>query len=225
MTNIAKVNADFYPERMNMYVPAMRFASDCGDDGLYQISLGTPPIAVNDAIVAAQSTAAAGNSDLDYTMVTCKYGRIVTVNSDGANTDVVTITGYDYLGQKITETITLNGAATVLGLKAFKRVTNVAWLLEAGRTLDVGFGDVLGLPYKTMAINNEIFGDVAQSAGSFTAPVLTDPQTIATGDPRGKYNPTGTLDGATELVIHAIASNAVNAAGNGGLHSIAHYSA
>ena len=224
MTNIAKVNADFYPERINMYVPAMSFASDCGDDGLYQVSLGTPAIAVTDAIVHGQSVVAAGNLDLDYDM-TGDFGRNVTVNSDGANTDAVVVTGYDYLGQKITENFTLNGAATVQGAKAFKRVTNVAWLAEAGRTLDVGFGDVLGLPYKTMAINNEIFGDVAQSAGTFVAPVLTDPQTAATGDPRGTYNPTGTLDGATELVIHAIASNAVNATGNGGLHGIAHFSA
>ena len=59
--------------------------------------------------------------------------------------------------------------------------------------------------------------------GTLTAPVLTDPATVTTLDPRGLYTPNATMDGAKELVINAIASSWVNASGNGGLHGIAQY--
>jgi len=54
-------------------------------------------------------------------------------------------------------------------------------------------------------------------------PVLTDPQTATTFDPRGLYNPRTTLDGSTEIVVYMTANKDVNSSGNGGLHGIAHY--
>ena len=223
-TNIPKVNADFYPERINMYVPAMAYASDCGNDGRYMVSLGMPIVGDVDLLLDGQSTAAAGNADMDVTL-DGDFGRCLVYDCSGANTDLVTVTGFDYLGQPITEQKALNGTTVVPGTKAFRRVTNVAWLLQAGETIDIGTGDVLGLPYKTIAVEYEIGSGVLQSAGAFIAAVITDPAIATTGDPRGTYNPTEALDGLSEVIVYAVADASVNASNNGGLHGIAHYSA
>tara|TARA_Y100000034_G_C6887065_1_gene407415 strand:+ start:1112 stop:2140 length:1029 start_codon:yes stop_codon:yes gene_type:complete len=58
--------------------------------------------------------------------------------------------------------------------------------------------------------------------GSFTPPVLTDPQTTTTGDPRGTYTPGTTLDGTLEIEVCYIPDSFRNASGNGGLHGIVH---
>lgn len=55
-----------------------------------------------------------------------------------------------------------------------------------------------------------------------TPPVLTDPQTLLIGDPRGTYEPLMTPDGASELVVGLVGDPFVNAAGNGGLYGIKH---
>lgn len=54
-----------------------------------------------------------------------------------------------------------------------------------------------------------------------SVPVLTDPQTVTTGDPRGTYDPLTAPDGSEHVVaIHGDSS--YNASGNGGLHGIRH---
>ena len=79
------------------------------------------------------------------------------------------------------------------------------------------------MPYKTIAIENEVADGAVQSAGTFVEPVLTDPQTATTGDPRGTYNPTVTLDGSVDVVVLAKADNWRNASDNGGYHGIKHF--
>lgn len=56
----------------------------------------------------------------------------------------------------------------------------------------------------------------------FSVPVDTDPQTVATGDPRGTYESLATLDGAKEIIVGLMGDPSVNASGNGGLYGIAH---
>lgn len=56
----------------------------------------------------------------------------------------------------------------------------------------------------------------------FTPAVTTDPAIVTTGDPRGTYEPILTPDGS-ELIVGLVGDPAVNAAGNGGLHGIAHF--
>ena len=79
----------------------------------------------------------------------------------------------------------------------------------------------------------EIIGAAAASAGAdsvgvvltptqFVHPVLTDPATATTGDPRGTYESITTLAGF-EIFVGMIGDNAVNASDNGGLHGIRHY--
>ncbi len=224
MTLISKVNADFYPDRINMYVPGMQYAAEVRNDGLYQVSLGTPALAVADFFLNGQSTAAAGNQDFTW-VSDAAFGRAITIDCSGANTDLVTITGFDYLGQAMTEELALNGTTVVPGLKAFKRITNIAWLLQASEDIDVGFGNPLGLPYKTVKVELETSADIVASLGTLIVGVVTDPAIATTADPRGLYPPGTTLDGIVEVMLTAHASDAVNSSGNGGLHGISHYSA
>ena len=75
-------------------------------------------------------------------------GRNVTAVSSNAGdtTQTVTIRGYDYAGNKMTERLTLNGVTTVSGVKAFKQVTQLVVSATMTGTLSVGSGNVLGLP-------------------------------------------------------------------------------
>lgn len=57
----------------------------------------------------------------------------------------------------------------------------------------------------------------------FMLPDLTDPATNVTGEPRGAYDPTVTMNGATEIIVGLVGDPAVNAANNGGLHGIKHF--
>lgn len=223
--------ADFFPNRINMYVKAMQYAADVHDDGFYKLSFGAPIVSDPNGIVAA-FTITGGvtieTSDLVGGVVAVSdapWGRNVIVDASASGTPVVTVNGFDYLGQAMTENIAANGTTAVPGLKAFMRVTDVAVASGITGTFDLGFGDVLGLPYKTTGVVEEIEDGNRAGAGTVVEPVLTDPQTAVTGDPRGTYDPAGTLDGTADFSILARADNWVNAAGNGGYYGIAQFAA
>jgi hypothetical protein len=234
---ISNVVGDHYPRNISQYVPAMAYAADVVHTGPARYSLGTPKLADPDGILdgkAAEATVQTytsanweaaflalpgGTGELDAV-----YGRNLTAVASAGALHVVTVTGRDYLGQVMVETITLNETTPVAGKKAFKYVDRVSvGAGEAGDTFDLGWGDVLGLPYKTSSILREHKDGVGQSAGTFVQAVLTDPQTATTGDPRGTYDPTATLDGIAEVDVIILVDNSRNAAGNGGLHGIAHF--
>lgn len=56
----------------------------------------------------------------------------------------------------------------------------------------------------------------------FVLPVITDPQTVTLGDPRGTYESLTTMDGVKEIIVGLVGDNYVNSSGNGGLHGIRH---
>lgn len=212
---------DNLSRKFNNQVPNMGYASDViHNQG--QFSLGAPAVAGTQVVVAnvalTSGAALAAATILNSGVIDAKYGRCLTITSGGANTRVATIRGRDYLGQPMTEQITFAGAATVTGVKAFKYVDSVAISSEANTpTVSVGTSDKLGLPYKTFSITAEIFGnnsiDVTETnliEGS------TATASATSADPRGTYDPTSTLDGATELIVGVLcdASN---------LHGNAHY--
>lgn len=155
---MAQQVADHFPERINVHVPNMSFHADVDETGMVRMNLGAPATADADGILDAQSVASAGSavaSQFATAYSSTKmgtYGRNIVAVCSGANTDALTIHGRDYLNQPMTETLTLAGATTVAGKKAFKYVDKVVWLDAAGETIDVGWGDVLGLPYKTQAV-------------------------------------------------------------------------
>lgn len=222
------VVADNFQRRISHYVPACQFDAAVDPQSRnYRVSLGTPAAASasTQAVLAAQAITTAGTATTLVTSVTdSPYGRALVIDLSGAGTPTVTIKGRDYLGQPVTEALTGNGTTAVNGVKAFKWIDSVTWTAVAAVTLDVGFADKLGLPFRTNKIIAEIEDGVAAGTlGTLVAGVRTDPQTSTTVDPRGTYDPNGTLDATAEFEVIAVADPFINASGNGGLHGIAHY--
>jgi len=184
--------------RINNRVEACCYAADVGVDGLTTVDIPAPVAALATGILNAQSIAAAGTSSPVVGFnpnVMGRYGRNVTVVASGAATSNVTVYGYDYLGQAMKESFTLTGATPVVGKKMFADIVNVAYGLTAGTTINVGYGAVLGVPYKVLGtqITNELISDVTPTAGALVAGVTT--QTLTSGDPRGTYTPNLAPDG------------------------------
>lgn len=218
---------DFSVEGMNYYVPAMQAGADLGQLLYERLNLGAPVVGDADGILNDESIATAGSTTTFETTYSSDnmslYGRCVSVVASGAATSTVTVIGRDYLGQPMRETLTLNGTTPVVGTKAFKYIDQVSFGATAGTTIDLGWNDKLGLPYKTVAVEREYANQVVAAAGTLVGPSLTDPQTATTTDPRGTYDPTTTLNGSTVIEVDIQYSNTVNASGNGGLHGIRHF--
>lgn len=222
-------NPSFFPTRLSQYVPAMRYASDVNmHGGISRISFGAALLADADGILDGQTIAVAitieAASLLSYQADT-PWGRNITAVADSTATSTVTINGYDYLGQPMTEVITLNSGTPVVGVKCFKRIRNIVLGATASRTVDIGWGSVLGLPYKAIKVLTEESDGAPATLGTLTAPVLTSPATSTTGEPRGKYTPNTTPDGAKIITATFVFDNTVNSSNVGGLHGVPHYSA
>lgn len=223
---------DFFPRRINQYVPAMSYAVDVSMNAPTRVNFGTPAAADTDGAIDDGTIGTSAVTLTDFSSgaigdtADATYGRNVSVEgTTGGDDATVTVYGRDYWGQPMAEEFTLSGTSTQTGSKAFYTLDRV----EVGAntqssTIDVGWGGELGLPYKTQLVHAEITdGTVESSVGTLTAPVLTDPQTATTGDPRGTYDPNATPDGSTEIEAFVIADNAVNDDGNGGLLGIKHF--
>jgi hypothetical protein len=137
------------------------------------------------------------------------FGRNVTNGAGGS----VTIRGKDYLGQGVTETI----GASAAGKKAFKWIDAIDPFTGA---VIVGWGALLGLPYRMAAVMEEVANGVEAAPGALVPGSLVDPQTSTTGDPRGTYAPTTALNGSNRIMAKFQPYNILNANGNGGLHGM-----
>lgn len=105
--------------------------------------------------------------------------RNITATSGGTSGDIgavqVTVTGTNYKGEAISETLpvfTANSATTVSGAKAFKTVTSISIPAHdgLGATTAIGWGDIFGLPYLLEADEQVIakLFDKATDAGTIT---------------------------------------------------------
>lgn len=225
---MAETHSKQYPEyapEINRYVPACTFAGDVSLGGIVQVDFGAPAVTSATGILSARSidtAATVQRASLTSYRSDARFGRNLIVRASGAATSTVDAYGRDFYGQPIRETLTLNNTTSVTGLKSFMVLDRVVCGATTSITIDLGWGTRMGLPYKITSVIKETADGVTASAGTLTAPVLTDPQTATTGDPRGQYAPTTTPDGSKQLSIVAIVDDGVNASGNGGLMGIAH---
>jgi hypothetical protein len=218
--------ASFRNRRYNSYVPACAYAADVIHGAAYEVDFLTPIAAVAAGILSATSIATAVDTTTFLSdTADAPFGRNITVVASGAATSNVTVYGKDYLGQGIAVSFTLNGATPVVGKKAFKWIDRVTAGITAGTTINVGFGSALGLPYRMSNVIEEVANGAEAAIGTFIAGVLTDPQTLTTGDPRGTYTPSTALNGTNRIMGKFMPYNILNANGNGGLHGIAHVAA
>jgi hypothetical protein len=205
----------------------MAYASDVSISGEARISFGAPAAANATYLLSALSIAVGATLQasglLNSATLSEPYGRNLQVVLSGAGATTFTVDGYDYLGQPMSENFTLNGATPVLGKKAFKWIRQITYTSIA-QTMNLGFGAILGLPYKAgRVISEELAGAVVGTLGTLTAPDLTVPATATTGDPRGTFTPQSTLNGTSILTATLEFYNDVDASNNGGLHGVPHF--
>lgn len=103
------------------------------------------------AVLAAKAlTTAAQTITAAITSPTVPRNVSITGSAAGIAGNVV-ITGTNYNGDTITETIALSGTSTVAGSKAFATITEIDLPVKtnsSGDTVSVGLGSAFGLPYK-----------------------------------------------------------------------------
>jgi hypothetical protein len=132
---------------------------------------------------------------------------VSTTTGAGSPTSVnITVSGYDYYGQAMSEVIATGTAAstTVNGKKAFYQISSVTASGASVVTIAVGTTDILGAPLR---ITDRGYvcragwdNTLAEDAGTLTV-AATQTATTTTGDVRGTYLPSSAADGVKRLVM------------------------
>lgn len=226
-----------HPGGINQYVPKLTGHAYVDQKHEVEINFGVLDTLQTAGILAAATPVGATYTPANFATgivgmdtnvpgrILARWGRGLTMVASGAGTNLVTINGRDYLNQRITKAYNLNGATPVDIPVAFKYVDSIVVAAGGSITVQAGFSNKFGLPFKVMKVSEEWNDDALVGPGTLTGPVLTDPATNATGDPRGLYAPTTTPNSAINFMARAIASPVINANGNGGLHGIRHFAA
>lgn len=103
----------------------------------------------------------------------------------------VLVTGYDQYKIPMTESLAIAaGGTAVVGKKAWKYIYSIALTSDANdssKAINVGFGSLLGLPYKLAAKSDllSMFFDDALDVPSAIAVAVTSAASTTTGDTRG----------------------------------------
>jgi hypothetical protein len=136
----------------------------------------------------------------------CPRAVSTTTGAGSPTTVNITVSGFDYYGQAMSEVIATGAVAstTVSGKKAFFQISSVVSSGASVVTVAVGTTDILGAPlritdagYITRAGWNNT---LAEDAGTFAA-AATLTATTTTGDVRGTYLPSSAADGIKRLVM------------------------
>lgn len=136
----------------------------------------------------------------------CPRAVAVTIGAGTIANRNVTINGFDYYGQAMSEVIATGTtqSVTVNGKKAFYIVTSATVSGAVGATTALGTTNILGLPVRVFNVayvasvrsNNTL----AQDAGTFVA-ADTATATTTTGDVRGTYVPATASNGIVRTVM------------------------
>ena len=176
------------------------------DDGSSPIDkTGRPSVVsltINDTTVSAWALDVPRNVTLAVTAGTALVAGSVTVTGYEAILNPSTKTYSP--GSLMVETLSWTASGTSKsddGLKAFGWITSIA-ITSAGdltgdsQTLNVGFGDVLGLPYRIDAGHQVVpFGDGVVDASATVVVADTNAVTATTGDVRGTVDFATASDG------------------------------
>lgn len=153
-----------------------------------------------------------GTSPLDGANTTgvLDVPRNITAAASHASSVVamtIVVTGKDEYGVVMAEELSIAATGTsqtATGKKAFKEVTSIAITAASdaeANTLDMGFGDVLGLPFRIDGKGQIICTSADGSVEDATIVVAdtTDPATATDGDVRGTVDFTTASDGTVEF--------------------------
>lgn len=228
----------YAPRRISRYTPAMGYAAGVVHSAPYEVDFGAPAVASTTLVLNAltvtggiDTTTITGDNTDPVVAATSQdfptgpgYGRCLQIVFSAAGTPAVNIYGRDWLGQPMRETFTGNGTTPVIGTKAFKYIDRVQVASGVTGTISVGTTDKLGLPFcMSNIISEQLDGVRVATLGTLVTPSRVDPATATTTDPRGTYDPQSTLNGTARLKAIFLPDPSLNAAGNGGLHGLAHF--
>lgn len=192
--------------------------------GTFKADLGIVAAEAKIADLTVTATEAGSeNFDADPFVLDAKYGRNIQVVASASDTAKVTVKGYDYLDQPVTEELTLNGTTAVLGVKAFKKICNIDVPAGTAATVTVKTGSKFGLPVRCSQVLATIESGVKGTVGTLVAPVNTA-QTATSADPRGTLS--FSSYGGKRLVVIGVADDStfiISGKECGGLHGIPHY--
>lgn len=225
--------ASYYPKGLSVYVPSCEYAIDGDIDNKIKsvsfgaiLTLSTTYFAsavlstTGVALVLQLSDGSLLNNGLvpgTTTTAPSLWGRGLTFVGDGASTRTIAVAGFDYLGQAMTWTGTMNGTTPVLCPKAFMWITSITFGAAADTvSVSVGYNNVMGLPYALDALISEIKnGAIAANAGTIVA-ALADatPSTATTADTRGTYLPVTVIPNGTNTFKIVYAPRVSNLHGN-----------
>ena len=136
----------------------------------------------------------------------CPRAVSTTTGAGSPTTVNITVSGYDYYGQAMSEVIATGAVAstTVSGKKAFYQISSVVSSGASVVTVAVGTTDILGLPLRVIDrgyITRAGWDNtLAEDAGTMTV-AATATATTTTGDVRGTYLPSSAADGVKRLVM------------------------
>lgn len=225
MSTLQAPYAEYFPFGISTWVRNCAYAVDINLNlSDYTANFGAPlALSANGMLAAFQNVAstagtvsafvpgvgtavAIGNNGLvPFSSLTKRdrWGRNLTIVASTTCVRVVTLTGYDYMGQKMQETLTCNGTTTVQGNKAFAVLTqfDIDGAQSDTATVSVGWGNKLGLPFAGNAMDIEIKNSaIAANAGTFVA-ALADATaaTISNADTRGTYLPVTVIPDGTNV--------------------------
>ncbi len=170
---------------------------------------GTTPL---DGAIAAPSTVFLNGADrLVWVLDVPRNIYGTTTHGSSVVAMTVTISGYDYYGAPMTETLTFTAGTTsktANGLKAFKYIYSFAITSASdaeANTLNLGWGDVLGLPYALPAksdflTNGCYFNEVLEATAPTVVAAVTTTASATTGDVRGTIDLNSATDGSAVSV-------------------------
>lgn len=214
------VAASYYPRRVNLRVPLCNYAAEVNLGQPYVCNFGliialsatyflnAGQMVNGSAFVAQLSDSSLLNSGLvpgTSALVPSLWGRGLTFVASAANARTIVVNGYDYLGQKMQWTGTMNGTTPVACPKAFMWITDITLGSSTDTTtVNIGYNNVMGLPFKgILMVTEEKTEAVAANAGTFTGALATVTAATATNaDVRGTYLPSTVIpDGVNTFRI------------------------
>jgi hypothetical protein len=165
-------------------------------------SYSNPTTYILSAVTATSATLTTSAGGAVVTTAGTPTGLTYTL---GAAPQTITVSGYDYYGQPMSEAITSSAAVStaVNGKKAFFQITSITTSGATGTALTVGTTDILGLPVRVFNVayiaSVKTNSTLAQDTGTFVA-ADTATATTTTGDVRGTYVPATASDGIVRTV-------------------------
>ena len=139
----------------------------------------------------------------------CPRAVSITIGTGTITNRNVTITGYDYYGQPMSEVIATGTtqSTTINGLKAFYQISGATVSGAVGGTVAIGTTDVLGCPVR---FNDKGYlsrvgwaGALAEDAATVVVADATT-ATTTTGDVRGTVTPSSAANGTRRLVVSVL---------------------